>query len=62
MPPFLHRRRDEKIGRRAVKKNDEFSGKLSELAKRFAESGLRLTDGSGEVKAVGFVGAVRQQR
>jgi hypothetical protein len=43
-----------------MKKKDELSKKLSELAKRFAKSGLRLTDGSGEVKAVAFVGGVRK--
>jgi hypothetical protein len=39
-----------------VKKKDELSKKLLELAKRFAKSGRRLTDGSGKVKAIGFVG------
>jgi hypothetical protein len=40
------------------KKKEGLSKKLSELAKRFANSGLRLTDGSGKVKAVGIVGGV----
>jgi len=43
-----------------VKKKDELSKKLSELAKRLAKSGLRLTDGSGKVKTVAFVGGVRR--
>jgi hypothetical protein len=43
-----------------VKKDDEFSRKLSELQKWLAESGLRLEDDSGKVKAVGFVGGVRK--
>ncbi len=48
-------------GKAPVKKKDELSKKLSELAKRLAKSGLRLTDGSGKVKAVAFVGGVRKQ-
>lgn len=43
-----------------MKKKDELSKKLSELAKRLAKSGLRLTDGSGKVKTVAFVGGVRR--
>ena len=44
-----------------MKRKDELSRKLSQLAKRFAKSGLRLTDGSNKVKAVAFVGGVRKQ-
>jgi hypothetical protein len=47
-------------GKARMKKKDEWSKKLSELAKRFAKSGLRLTDGSGKVKAVAFVGGVQK--
>ena len=36
------------------------SKKLLELEKRLAKSGLRLTDGSRKVKAMGFVGGVRK--
>ena len=43
-----------------MKKKDVLSKRLSELAKRLAKSGLRLTDGSGKVKAMAFVGGVRK--
>jgi hypothetical protein len=45
-----------------VKKKDELSKKLPELEKRLAKSRLRLIDGSGKVKAVGFVGGVRKPK
>ncbi len=44
-----------------MKKNDKLSKKLSELAKRFEKSGLRLMDGSRKVKALALVGGVRKQ-
>jgi hypothetical protein len=43
-----------------VKKEETLSQRLSRLTKKFAKSGLRLTDGSGKVKAVAFVGGVRK--
>jgi hypothetical protein len=46
----------ENRGKRTVKKKDKLAEKLSELKKQFAKSGLRLTDGSSKVKAMGFVG------
>jgi len=51
----------ETRGERTVKKKDELSRKLSELEKRFARSGLRLSDGSSKVKAMAFVGGVRKR-
>ena len=44
-----------------MKKKDELAKKLSELEKRFAKSGLRLTDGSSKVKAMGFLCGVRKR-
>ena len=44
-----------------MKKKDDLAKKLSELKKRFAKSGLRLTDGSSKVKAMAFVGGVRKR-
>jgi hypothetical protein len=49
------------VGKRIVKKTDELAKKLSELEKRFAKSGLRLTDGSSKMKAMAFVGGVRKR-
>ena len=48
-------------GGHSVKQKDELAKKLSELEKRFAKSGLRLTDGSSKVKAMAFVGGVRKR-
>ena len=39
---------------------DQLAEKLAELAKTLAESGLRLTDGSGKIKAMAFIGGVRK--
>ena len=37
----------------------EISRRLSQLAKKLAASGLRLTDGSGTIKAMAFIGGGR---
>jgi hypothetical protein len=42
-----------------MKKEDPLAKRLAELTKKFAESGLRLTDGSSKVKAIAFVGGLR---
>ena len=39
---------------------DQLAKKLSLLAEKLAKSGLRLTDGSGKIKAMAFIGGVRK--
>ena len=43
-----------------MEKAETLSEKLARLTKEFEASGRTLTDGSAEIKAIGFVGGVRK--